>query len=455
MSKLFIKIFISFWLITITVLLAMVLASAYFFDSENSSFRQAWNVRKQMLEVFAQAKYIAQYHDYAELENWIDTIQLGKSGVFHLFPADHQGSDFVSTLAARLTLEEQEIIDETQRHIYQAQLLTKGEQPVARLVLEAPHPPSTFQYILREYVWFRLLVGILVSGLICFFMARAITRPIVALRQATRQLAEGNLASRYNIDAIDTTHEYQLESDEIGQLGNDFNYMAERLQRTVEEQKQLVRDISHELRSPLGRIQAALALAQRKYGEDSAELARVSKECDRLNELIGQLLVVPDTDKPLSDVIDLVGLLKDIASDDEIRAQQANKQIRVETSLPELLVRTSGNLLWHAVDNIVRNALRHTPEHTAVVIGLNMQESSRAIRISVRDAGPGVPPDLLEKIFHPFYRVETAREHGTGYGLGLSIAKRAIQRHDGQIRARNTHPGLEVEVLLPVSLISH
>lgn len=452
MSKLFIKIFISFWLINIAVLLTMVASSTYFFDSENSSFRDAWNIRKQMLEVFAKAEYIAEQHDYAELERFIASAHVRDSVSFHLSPVGQSGTGRIALLADRLTPQQTVIIEETKENIFQAQLLLHQGQPFARLVMESPHPPSTLEYILREYVWVRLLLGILVSGLICFAMARSITRPVLALRQATRQLAEGNLNSRYQRNMPSNPETYQLASDEIGQLGEDFNYMAQRLQQTIEEQKQLVRDISHELRSPLGRIQAALALAQRKAGDDTAELKRVEKECSRLNELIGQLLVVPDTEKPLSDVIDLVGLLKDIAADDELRAQQANTSIVVETDLQELLVQTSDNLLWHAIDNIVRNALRHSPENSCIRIGLNIPEPGEWIRITVQDEGPGVAADLLDKIFHPFYRVETAREHGTGYGLGLSIAKRAIQRHDGSISAKNRFPGLEVEIRLPTKL---
>jgi signal transduction histidine kinase len=242
-------------------------------------------------------------------------------------------------------------------------------------------------------------------------------------------------------------------SDEISQLGRDFNNMAERLQQTIEEQKQLVRDISHELRSPLGRIQVALALAQKKCGEDISELHRVEKECGRLNEMIAQLLVIPDSDQQLTDCIDLVGLLEEIANDAQLQAEQANKTITIDTPLTELLVNTSGGLLWHAIDNIVRNALRHSPAGSTVAITLSFDGNT--ISIAVSDQGQGVPDDAIQKIFQPFYRVETARDRNSGgYGLGLSIAHRAVARHGGNITAENFSGGFRVKILLPGTLIN-
>ena len=209
--------------------------------------------------------------------------------------------DDVRQAASSLILEQPTLDVELESTMLYGQLLIRDDQPIAKLLIATPLPPSPLVYFFTKYIWFRLLAAILVSGLICFFMARAITRPIVALRNATQQLADGNLNFRFDLS--------QYRSDEISELGHDFNNMAERIGQTLEEQKQLVRDISHELRSPLGRIQVALALAQRKHGEDTAELERVEKECDRLNALIGQLLVVPNYNQPLDDTIDLVALV--------------------------------------------------------------------------------------------------------------------------------------------------
>ena len=152
--------------------------------------------------------------------------------------------------------------------------------------------------------------------------------------------------------------------------------------------------------------------------------------------MIAQLLVIPDSDQQLTDCIDLVGLLEEIANDAQLQAEQANKIITIDTRLTELLINTSGGLLWHAIDNIVRNALRHSPEGSTVAINLSFDGNT--ISIAISDEGQGVPDDAIQKIFQPFYRVETARDRNTGgYGLGLSIAHRAVARHGGNITAEN------------------
>jgi signal transduction histidine kinase len=150
--------------------------------------------------------------------------------------------------------------------------------------------------------------------------------------------------------------------------------------------------------------------------------------------------------------------VEDIANDDALEAAQANKSIKIDSQIDELLVTTAGSLLWHAIDNLTRNAMRYTPEGTAVTITVQRPTNDDDwIRIAVRDCGKGVPEKSLDKIFNDFYRVESAREHQKigGHGLGLSIANRAIIHHGGKMSARNLSDGFEIEVLLPASLIQH
>lgn len=455
MNKLFFKIFISFWVITVVVALTMFLASYYFSEDTEESYASAWELTKELIGTTAKAEYIIQYESYDRLAKWLKELKTKQEIDIKLSPPDNSFKTKIESNVNVMSEDPIEYVSRSENTIYYSKILFKDDKPIVRLLLSSERKRMTIFDFFAEFIWLRLLAAILASGLICFFMARRIARPIVALRKATRSLAEGNLDTRYDKTFVSDQELYQLDTDEVSELGKDFNYMAERLQETIDEQKQLVRDISHELRSPLGRIQAALALAQRKSNGDSTELVRVEKECDRLNELIGQLLIVPNSDSSLSDVIDLIALVKDIASDDEIQVSQQGKAIKVDTLLEELLIKTSGNLLWHAIDNVVRNAIRHTPEGSTVTIKVAKDYLRDAIKITVSDEGPGVPSELLEKIFHPFYRVETAREHGTGYGLGLSIASRSVARHGGRIEAHNSHPGLEVEIYLPDQLIKH
>ena len=453
MNRLFFKIFISFWLITIAVALAMLAASRYITDIEKAPGASAYELGKAAEGILSRTSDIARDRSPKELELWLQglpSIHSVKAYIINL--EDPKRStlvpDDIQLLAKRLTIKQPKLETKIDTAVVYGRLLVRNNIPISKLLIATPLPPSLVVYFFTEYIWFRLLAAIIVSGLICFFMARAITRPIVALRKATQQLAEGNLDYRF-----DTA---KRSSDEVTELGYDFNNMAERIGQTLEEQKQLVRDISHELRSPLGRIQVALALAQRKHGEDTPELERVEKECDRLNALIGQLLVVPNYNQALDDCIDLVALIQGIADDDQLEAEHFNKEIKVQTDIDELLFTTSGNLIWHAIDNLTRNALRHAPENTTVTLILSYDKVNHHISIIVRDEGNGVPEEAIEKIFHPFYRVEKERGHGDtgGHGLGLSIASRAIEHHQGSITARNISAGFEIEVLLPEHLIT-
>ncbi|WP_101757014.1 ATP-binding protein [Oceanicoccus sp. KOV_DT_Chl] len=452
MNRLFFKIFIGFWLITITVLLSMLAATRYSDEFEKSDQPSAYELGKAAQGILSRTADIARDRSPKELDLWLvglPSIHSVNAYIINLQEPKRSTPvpDDIRLLAEKITLEQPTLVTKTENVSLYGRMLIRDQQAISKLLIATPLPPSPFVYFFTKYIWFRLLVGILVSGIICFFMARSITRPIIALRKATQQLANGNLNFRFEVN--------KLANDEISELGHDFNNMAQRLEKTLEEQKQLVRDISHELRSPLGRIQAALALAQRKHGEDTAELERVEKECERLNALISQLLVMPNYSQELTDCIDLVGLLHGIASDDQLEAELSHKVIEIISDCDELLYTTSGGLLWHAVDNLTRNALRHTPANTKVSLILTYNKPQGEITITVRDQGNGVPEESLEKIFLPFYREETARSHQNngGHGLGLSIASRAIQHHGGNIKAQNIQGGFEFVITLPDSLI--
>ena len=454
MNRLFVKIFLSFWGITIFVALVMYTTSGYF--KENIEHPTAWELKIAANGILDRTENLAKEGSISKLHQFVEGIkvigEIPQKQKLDIYFSDASGEVFssipdsdIKSLANRLNLKNKSIEEEAGEIIFLGKALTYNDQLFGKIIIKTPKPPSAVKTAFQKYIWIRLLTALLASGIICFFMAMYVTRPISALRKAAQKLASGDLSSRYELQ----TH----GSDELSQLGQDFNYMAGRLQQTIEEQKQLIRDISHELRSPLGRIQVALALAQKKCGEDISELHRVEKECGRLNEMIAQLLVIPDSEQQLSDCIDLVGLLSEIANDAQLQAEQANKSITINTKFRELLINTSGDLLWHAVDNIMRNALRHCPVNGIVTIKLEVKDN--VIAIAIEDEGEGVPDDAIQKIFHPFYRVETARDRNTGgYGLGLSIAQRAIKRHGGHITAENFSGGFRVTILLPALLLT-
>jgi len=299
----------------------------------------------------------------------------------------------------------------------------------------------------------RLLVVLLVGGIFCFWLARYLTKPFVNLRATTNQLAEGNLGAR--VEAKLTKRR-----DEVGQLGRDFNGMAERLETMVRAQQRLLGDISHELRSPLARLGVALGLARQRSGPEAAgSLDRIERESDNLNEMIRQLLTLTrlesGTDTRKRTNVDLAALVHDVAEDADFEARSLNRSVQVVAS-DKCSINGVEELLRSAVENVVRNAVRFTPEGTAVEVALTRQNGAadNFAVISVRDRGNGVPDESLEKIFRPFYRTEDARDRqsGGGTGLGLAITERAVRMHGGTVEATNAPGGglsVKMKLLLP------
>ena len=297
-----------------------------------------------------------------------------------------------------------------------------------------------------------LIIGVITSGLVCYFLSWYLTKPIVRLRKATRQLAAGNLKAR-------TGAPVTARRDEVTGLMRDFDAMAERLETLMNAQSRLLNDISHELRSPLARLNVALGLARQRTGIESADmLERIELEASRLNELIGRILTlarledgeqrVPQTPVPLNE------LVANIAEDAEFEAQA--RHCHVHTVIPEgdWGVRGNASLLHSALENVVRNAIRYTQERSSVEIELASEQSSKGPEavLKVSDSGPGVPEDALGKLFEPFYRLDDARGRLTGgVGLGLAITERAVRFHGGRVSAHNrAEGGLRIEIRLPL-----
>lgn len=308
-----------------------------------------------------------------------------------------------------------------------------------------PRPP--FQSLWQTQA-IRLLIILVIGGIFCYWLARYVTTPLFKLRTTTNQLAEGHLGARVSTNL-------SKRRDEVGDLGRDFNMMAERLESMVKAQQRLLGDISHELRSPLARLGVALGLARQRSGvEANSALNRIERESDNLNEMISQLLTLTrlesGTDSRKRSEVDLDALVREVSEDADFEARSLNRSVQVVAS-DKCSINGVEELLRSAVENVVRNAVRFTPEGTAVEVALRKQNGSRdnfAV-ISVRDRGNGVPAESLEKIFRPFYRTEDARDRqsGGGTGLGLAITERAVRMHGGTVQAVNApEGGLAVEM---------
>lgn len=289
----------------------------------------------------------------------------------------------------------------------------------------------------------------LVGGILSLLLARYLAAPIERLRRATRFYAQGDFSQRVGPTL-------GRRRDEIVDLAYALDDMAERLDALLASQRDLLRDVSHKLRSPLARVQAALGLAWQSSQGAEAELARIEREIDRLNEMIGTILSVSRLESrvqpPLRETVDLAEILAEIAEDARVEGAALGVGVALEG---ETLAPFQGDpaLIHSALENIVRNALRHSPQGGVVTVAVGRgrgAEGKDEYAIRVIDTGPGVPREMLEKIFDPFVRVDANRSGG-GAGLGLAIARRAVLAHGGRLHAENMQQGgLCLTVRLPV-----
>jgi two-component system sensor histidine kinase CpxA len=268
-----------------------------------------------------------------------------------------------------------------------------------------------------------------------------ITRPVRQLAYVVDRFGAGELTAR----AIPRS------KDEIGNLGRSFNAMAERIHTLLTTERQLLQDVSHELRSPLARLTFEAEMVRRTTDRDAAA-TRLRREIERLSELVGTLIDMARAEGEPGEVememLCLNDLLQATAEDSEIEAQAAGCSIDVKAP-EETNLQGNAELLRRAIENVLRNAIRYAPPESTVEVRL-VREANCA-RITVRDHGPGIPEKLRDRIFDPFFRADASRdEHTGGLGLGLAIAQRAVRVHHGDITAANAFPGALLTITLPL-----
>ena len=460
MRSIFLKIFLSFWLTqALFLVLAVVLAvrpSERVILRWHSLTADALKLYDQnavsFLESGQNEKAIA-YLEQLEHSADVQFFWFGPHG--KLLFGEPKVPRKVSDLAIHIAQTGQQEFMPTPRATLGGQVAVagNGERYVLIAQILHGHGPFALRRTTEEFIT-RLGLAILVSGFVCFWLARYLTGPIVRLRATTHQLASGNLGAR----AVETKR-----ADEIAELVHDFNRMAERLEALLNSQKQLISDISHELRSPLARLSVALGLARQRAGEDASKaLDRIELEADRLNEMIGKLLTLArlESGEPPAEPspVRILELLQDVVADADFEAHSRDCSVKLVQAED---CTTVGNpeLLRSAFENVVRNAVRYTAAASEVEIRLNCQTqngSGSLAVITVKDHGPGVPDEEIGNLFRPFYRLDAARERQTGgAGLGLAIAERAVRLHQGSITARNAPGGgLVVEIRLPASPVA-
>lgn len=335
--------------------------------------------------------------------------------------------------------------------VNRADLLAKGArrfQSGADIVFVSKSPDSRYclvviapQQSMATFLPFYLLVPLAIC-LLGWILAVNIAAPLRTMARQVERFGQGDLAVRMR----------SSRRDEIGGVSRAFDGMADRIETLLTAERRLLQDISHELRSPLTRIRFAAALT--KTAEDREAAAdRLNKEIARLTELVNALLqmtrVEGDPSNRLMQEVSLPELLGRVTEDCEVEAKARDCELIFEgRSCRELY--GDYELMHRAIENVVRNAIYYSPKHSDIAITLECVATTA--RISVRDSGPGVSEDALPKLFQPFFRADPARSSSTGgVGLGLAIAKRAIEMHGGSISARNVHPGLLVCIELPIA----
>ena len=291
-----------------------------------------------------------------------------------------------------------------------------------------------------------LLVIVCIAAGGCYLLARSLTAPIRHLRTAVQQMTKGDFSARVVLP--------RRRADELAELSRDFNTMVEQIESLLESQKRLLRDISHELRSPLTRMNLSLELARQRSDNAEPYLLRIEKESERLNELIDQLLTLTrlegDVDTAPKEPVCLSELVRNIVNDATFEAVGLDRKI-VMNSLDNVTVQGSMEMLGRALENVIRNGLRYTAAGTEVEIELLRCEDNAVL--TIKDHGPGIPDKDLDQVFKPFFRVAESRDRDSGgTGIGLAIAKQAIVMHGGTIEAQNDEQGgLVIKICLPLS----
>lgn len=447
MRSLFLKIFLGFWLTVILVGIALVLSVVYSSRQERLQLRFAAGdllpaAARTAAEEFERA-------GAAALAGYVSKVE--KEYPVFVFFFDQDGREIFDNpnTPAKIRTTATKALDDPDLILGENIAAQRATGPSGRsyslvLAFNDLRPMPTKAGAVKIAALLFPLLTLIAGGVFCYLITRNITSPLFRLGAAAASMAQGNLDTRVGPSL-------GSRRDEIAKLGRDFDHMAERIESLVAGHKQLLGDVSHELRSPLARLIVALGLAKQESKREAAEhLDRIAVEAHRLDNLIGQLLTLSRINTGFSGDVattfDLVNLVHEVANDADFEARAQGRSVVVIAADP-CDVTGSEELLRSAIENIVRNAVRFTRTGTAVEITL--QRTGNKIMLRVRDHGFGVPAAMLSEIFLPFRRVATPEMPGDGAGLGLAIAQRAIGLHGGTIHTTNASDGgLIVEVEL-------
>jgi len=450
MRRLFWRIFALFWTGTLVLILAIAWSTSYTFENEEIpglGITRMESVLNDQLRGASRALHAGGIEALRE-------VQRGASdrGIT-LYVLDANNRDILGNETGPGIAEEVAgaVVDEQGLHSRRTRIRAISLPDGTRYTAVAAYLQSAVLRILTRrptYFWDQVVIASVISAMFSLILAAYIAAPLSRIRAGARRVAGGDLDAR--VGALKFGR-----SAEMLALASEFDGMAARLKELVEGQRRLIRDVSHEMRSPLARQRVALELAraQVQAGDAKLQLDRIERESERLEEMIAQAIqlsrmetTTPSRVEPLA----LDTLVADIVADAAFEAQARHCSLLIQQSTP-LQVKAEADLLGSAIENVVRNAVNYTRADSTIRIRLDRSE--REARLRVADAGPGVDESDLARIFEPYYRTDDARARKSGgSGLGLAIAKRAIERQGGRICAGNVSGGgLEIEIHLPLA----
>jgi signal transduction histidine kinase len=450
MRRLFWRIFALFWTATVVLILAIAWITSNNFENEKLPGLEVTRMDFALNDELRSAAHALRDGGIDALRHRVGEMQSLRGAVVFVLDANNQeilGRDMPSEVvdAVRTAVPDSEGLHANRVRLrqmasaegvhYTAVAMFRGS-PLLRMLYRRP---TTF--------WLHVAVSMVISAAFSLLLAAYITAPLARIRASARRVARGDLSARVGDLPFG-------RSAEMLALSNEFDQMAARLKDLVEGQRRLIRDVSHEMRSPLSRLRVALELARAQVtGDVAKQLARIERESERLEEMIAQAIQLSRMETTTPSKVENVALhdvIADVAADAAFEAQARQCTLHIAQSTP-LTVRAEADLLSSAIENVVRNAANYTAPGTTVSLRLDQVDGQARLR--VRDCGPGVSASDCSRIFEPYFRTDAARQRTSGgSGLGLAIAKRAIERQGGRIQASNADGGgLEVEIRLPLA----
>jgi signal transduction histidine kinase len=454
-DRLFVKIFSWFW-VTALVIIGLIFVGRHVMDLRPIEPSTMYASVAPMLAAEAARAY--ESGGPAGFTRFANKLAGGHES--QLLLLDESNKDVLSRAISRDTLRLASEVGKdqlvaTQSSLYERvaayKFVSTSGRPYTLVLYEHSTVPNLTGVLLSAGIPF--LLGLLfVVTILCFWLAYHIAAPIHGIQSAARRVAQGDLSAR-------VPHAVSLRRDELAALAIDFDSMVERIETLIRTQKNLLNSVSHELRSPLARLNVSLAVMRKRIPEELIDIGeRMERDVARIDTLIGQLLTLSRLEAGLSsgerENVNFTLLVQEVVADGNFEATALSKSVTLKSANPVILENANSLALRSACENIVRNAINFTRPGTEVKVALRIDNaaSSPQVILTVCDEGPGVPKDSLQNIFSPFFRINGSGRQSEGNGLGLAIALEAIRLHHGSITASNLSPnGLEISVRLPVS----